>query len=116
MKPAGAEALRLGARRISRGYGEGEALVARTRLSLFGGLNPATGEIYEIDSPLLGKSVSGKVLVITSTKGSAAVDKILVLASREGVAPAAIIFTEIDPVAAARSHCGSNTGRNGSGS
>ena len=36
---------------------------------------------------------------LSTPRGSAAVDKILVLASREGVAPAAMIFAEVDPVA-----------------
>lgn len=86
-------------RKVAGGQAEGEALVAETRLSFWGGFDPATGSITEKHNPLEGKSLKGKVVVFISTKGSSGTSNMLNLAKRFGMQPAAFINTELDCLA-----------------
>ncbi len=83
-------------RNIVGGVAEGPALVADTRISFWGGFDPASGEIVEVGSPFEGVNVAGKVLVFRSTKGSSGTSLMLRLAKMAGNAPAAFINTELD--------------------
>ena len=78
---------------------EGEALVAQTTLSFWGEVDPMTGRVIAEGHPLEGRRLSGKVLVIKSTKGSSATPFVMGLAHAEGNAPAALVNTEIDALA-----------------
>ncbi len=86
-------------RKISGGRAEGEALVAATRLSFWGGFDPATGTITERGNPLEGKSLKNRVAIFISTKGSSGTSNMLNLAKRFGAQPAAFINTELDCLA-----------------
>jgi len=86
-------------RKISGGQAEGEALVAKTRLSFWGGFDPATGMITEKGNPLEGQTLKNKVVVFISTKGSSGTSNMLNLAKRFGAQPAAFINTELDCLA-----------------
>ena len=86
-------------RKISGGRAEGEALVAKTRLSFWGGYDPATGTITEKGNPLEGQTLRNKIVVFISTKGSSGTSNMLNLAKRFGVQPAAFINTELDCLA-----------------
>jgi len=57
-------------RKIFKGKVIGEALVTGDDISFYGGCDPETGEIVEKGHHLEGKSVSGKILVFPSGKGS----------------------------------------------
>ncbi len=91
--------IRLRGRKISGGQAEGEALVARTRLSFWGGFDPATGMITEKGNPLEGQTLKNRVVVFISTKGSSGTSNMLNLAKRFGAQPAAFINTELDCLA-----------------
>ena len=91
--------IRLRGRKISGGQAEGEALVARTRLSFWGGFDPATGMITEKGNPLEGQTLKNRIVVFISTKGSSGTSNMLNLAKRFGAQPAAIINTELDCLA-----------------
>jgi predicted aconitase with swiveling domain len=82
------------------GPGKGPALVLPEPLSLWGGLDPATGLIIDQRHPALGQSVQGRVLVLPIGRGSSSASSILLEAVRQGTAPAAIITAETDAILA----------------
>lgn len=82
------------------GEARGEALVLPAPLSLWGGLDPETGEIIDRRHPLLGEVVTGKVMVLPAGRGSSSASSILLEAVRVGTAPAAIITAEVDAILA----------------
>ncbi|MCX8204511.1 MAG: DUF126 domain-containing protein [Candidatus Nezhaarchaeota archaeon] len=92
--------LRLRGRAVSRGLGVGEALVLSKPLSLFGGVDAKTGRVVEKGLSLRGASVSGKVLVFPRSKGSTVGSWVLYELAMRGLAPAAIVNVETDPVVA----------------
>ena len=70
------------------------ALVLDEPLSLWGGIDPATGEIIDANHPQRGASVRGRVLVMASGRGSSSSSSVLAEAVRAGTAPAAILLGE----------------------
>lgn len=82
------------------GEAAGSALVLDKPLSLWGGLNPETGEIIEQRHPQWRANVSGRVLVMPAGKGSSSSSSILLEAVRQGTAPAAILLAEPDAILA----------------
>lgn len=82
------------------GQGAGEALVLPEPLSLWGGLDPKTGEIIDRRHPNSGDNVAGRVLVLPMGRGSSSASSILLEAVRLGTAPAAIILAETDAILA----------------
>lgn len=56
--------------KVAKGKAEGEALVTRTAISFFGGVNPETGLVTDKNHELSGKSITGKILVFPEEKGS----------------------------------------------
>src|SRR5574341_1096984 len=53
----------LNAHIVSRGRGEGEALVTSQPISFLGSIDPKTGVVVERGHELEGKSIKGKVLI-----------------------------------------------------
>ena len=76
--------------------GPPRALVLDEPLSLWGGIDPATGEVIDANHPQRGASVRGRVLVMSSGRGSSSSSSVLAEAVRAGTAPAAIILGEPD--------------------
>ena len=76
------------------------ALVLPEALSLWGGLEPTTGEIIDRRHPSAGQNVRGRVLVLPAGRGSSSASSILLEAVRLGNAPAAILTAEADPILA----------------
>lgn len=76
-----------------------EAVVCKTRISFWGGYDPANGIITEKDSPLEGTSLDHKIAFFISTKGSSGTANCLNLAKRYGTQPAAFVNTELDSLA-----------------
>ncbi len=87
-------------RRIFRGQVTGEVLYSPADISFYGGCDPKTGVIVEKGHPLEGMSVSGKVLVFRTGKGSTVGSYVLYALSKNGHAPLAIINESTDPVIA----------------
>ena len=88
------------ARVLIPGAGTGQALVLPEPLSLWGGLDPETGEIIDRRHPCSGQNVTGRVLVLPAGRGSSSTSSILLEAVRVGTAPAAIITAEPDAILA----------------
>ena len=82
------------------GRGQGVALVSKEPLSLWGGLNPQTGEIIDRRHDRSGAIVSGKVFVYPTGKGSSTTSTVLMDSVRSGTAPAAIVNVKTDPLSA----------------
>ncbi len=82
------------------GHSTGAALVLDAPLSLWGGLDPVTGDIIDQRHPQWGANVTGKVLVMPVGKGSSSASSILLEAVRLGTAPAAILLAEPDAILA----------------
>ncbi|MCB9444970.1 MAG: DUF126 domain-containing protein [Ardenticatenaceae bacterium] len=82
------------------GKTSGPALVLPEALSLWGGLDPETGEIIDRRHPNSGENVAGKVLVLPIGRGSSSASSILLEAVRQGKAPAAIVLAETDAILA----------------
>lgn len=87
--------------KVSKGKATGEALVSQSPLSFFGGINPETGLIVEKGHELEGASVSGKILVFPTGKGSTAGAYQLYELVICKKAPKAIINISADPIVAA---------------
>ena len=87
-------------RKIYPGEAEGEALVTNTGISFFGGVDPDSGVIVEKGHPLAGQSISGKILVFPSGKGSTVGSYTLYRLKLNGKAPAAIVNAECETITA----------------
>jgi uncharacterized protein len=86
------------ARLLVPGSARGEAVVLEEPLSLWGGMDPATGRVIDRRHPQLGRELAGKVLVMPSGRGSSSSSSILAEAIRAGTAPAAVLLHEPDPI------------------
>jgi hypothetical protein len=87
-------------RLIAPGRARAPALVLDEPLSLWGGLDPATGRVIELRHPQHGATVTGRVLVLPAARGSSSSASVLAEAVRAGTAPAAIVLGEPDLILA----------------
>ena len=87
-------------RKIFKGSAEGEVLATSEDISFYGGCDPETGNIVEEGHELEGQSVSGKILVFPTGKGSTVGSYVLYSLSKAGKAPLAIVNKTADPVIA----------------
>jgi predicted aconitase with swiveling domain len=94
------ETLILRGRPLVPGTAEGTVMKLNEPLSLWGGLEPRTGEIIDRRHPNSGQIVTGRVLVLPSGRGSSSASSILLEAVRLNTAPAAIITHEVDGILA----------------
>jgi len=78
----------------------GRALVLHEPLSLWGGMDPASGELIDARHPQRGARLTGRVLVMPSGRGSSSSASVLAESVRAGTAPAAIILAEPDLILA----------------
>jgi predicted aconitase with swiveling domain len=87
-------------RMINPGKARGEAMVSRTPIGFYGGIDPKTGVVIEKGHELEGKSVKGKILVFPSGKGSTVGSYVIYGLKKNGVAPAAIVNRETETIVA----------------
>jgi len=87
-------------RLISKGKGEGEALVTSQPISFYGGVDPNTGVVIEKGHELQGQRVKGKILVFPTGKGSTVGSYTLFRMKKNGTAPAGMINRECETVVA----------------
>jgi uncharacterized protein len=78
----------------------GRALVLGEPLSLWGGMDPVTGEIIDAHHPQRGARLTGRIVVMPSGRGSSSSASVLAEAVRAGTAPAAILLGEPDLILA----------------
>jgi len=90
----------LSGRVLAPGIASAEAIVLDQPLSLWGGLDAATGVVIEPRHPQRGASVTGRVLVMAEARGSSSSSSVLAEAARAGVAPAAILLGTPDLILA----------------
>ncbi len=91
-----AETIIIKGRKVVSGRAEGEALIADERVSFWGGTDPTKGIVHEVGNKFEGESFAGKIFIFRFTKGSSGTSAYINIASRLGVAPAAIINTSLD--------------------
>ena len=94
------EIVELEGRVIKAGIAEATALVSSEPIGFLGGVDPDTGIVVEADHPLAGQSVTGRVLVFPSGKGSTVGAYTLYRMSKAGTAPAAIINRDSEAIVA----------------
>ncbi len=80
------------------GSARGPALVLAEPLSMWGGLDPTTGEIIDRRHPQSTSIVTGTVLVLPWGRGSSSSSSVLAEAIRLGTAPEAILIVEPDDI------------------
>jgi predicted aconitase with swiveling domain len=91
---------RIEGRTIKAGRGEGIALVSPEPIGFLGGVDPETGVVIEQGHALEGCSVSGRVLVFPTGKGSTVGSFTLYRLSRNRKGPAAIIVQRSEAIVA----------------
>ena len=85
---------------ISPGKTEGVAIVSPEPIGFYGGIDIKTGIVIEKGHPLEGKSVTGKILVFPSGKGSTVGSYVIYGLKKNGVAPLGIINKETETIVA----------------
>lgn len=85
---------------IKSGRAEGTALVSSAPIGFLGGVDPDSGLVIEHGHPLEGVSVVGRVLVFPTGKGSTVGSYTIYRLARNGVAPAAMVCAESEPIVA----------------
>lgn len=87
-------------RKVVGGKAKGEALVSPEPICFLGGVDVKTGVITEVNHPLEGKSIAGKVLVFPTGKGSTGGSYLIFEAASNGVGPCAMINRNVEQVTA----------------
>jgi predicted aconitase with swiveling domain len=91
---------RINGRIISKGIGEGQAVVTNQPLSFLGGVDPKRGVIMDLKHELYGISIVGSVLVFPQGKGSTVGSYVMYQLKRNSKAPAAIINASSETIVA----------------
>ena len=87
-------------RTIKAGNGKGIALVSPEPIGFLGGVDPETGTVIEKGHPLEGQSISGRVLVFPTGKGSTVGSYTMYRLAKNDLAPAAIINAQSEAIIA----------------
>jgi predicted aconitase with swiveling domain len=85
---------------LAPGTARAPALVLDEPLSLWGGVDPATGRIIEPRHPQHGATVTDRALVMPAARGSSSSASVLAEMVRAGTAPAAVLLGEPDLILA----------------
>jgi predicted aconitase with swiveling domain len=85
---------------LVEGSATGTTLVLAEPLSFWGGLDPVNGEIVEATHPQRGETVTGRILVMPTGRGSSSSATVLAEAIRRGTGPAGIVLAEPDDIVA----------------
>ncbi len=92
--------MKLMGRKIYKGTIEGQAIVTNDGISFYGGVDPDTGKVVEVGHELEGQSITGKVLVFPTGKGSTVGSYTMYRMKKNSTAPIAIVNKEIDTIIA----------------
>jgi hypothetical protein len=96
----GSDKMKLKGRKIYKGIAEGEAIVTKDGISFYGGVDPDTGKVIEVGHELEGQSITGKIFVFPTGKGSTVGSYTLYRMKKNNTAPAAIVNEQIDTIIA----------------
>ena len=91
---------RIQGRTIKAGRAVGKALVSPEPIGFLGGVDPDTGTVIEKGHPLEGQSISGRVLVFPTGKGSTVGSYTLYRLARNQKGPAAIVNQRSEAIVA----------------
>ena len=80
------------------GSATGKALVSDVPISLWGGLDPETGEVIDRRHPLSRSVVTGHWLVVPHGRGSCSASGVFLEAAHNGRAPCGVIVSQPDPI------------------
>jgi len=83
---------------IIPGQAFGRILATDEGLSFWGGVDALTGVVIDAHHPLHGQSISGRVLVMPTTRGSCSGSGVMLDLALNGIAPAAFVFREAEDV------------------
>ena len=84
---------------VAPGEARGQVLVCEEPLSFWGGVDPATGRIVDAHHPQAGETVSDRILLMPTTRGSCSGSGVMLDLALTGRAPAALVFREAEEVA-----------------
>ena len=96
----GGDKLKLKGRKVYKGIAEAEAIVTKDGISFYGGVDPDTGKVVEVGHELEGQTITGKVLVFPTGKGSTVGSYTMFRMKKNNTAPVAIVNKEIDTIIA----------------
>lgn len=85
-------------RQLVAGHATGEIFVLDRPLSFWGGYDPVAGTIADVAHPQRGRSLAGRVVVMSHGRGSSSSSAVLAEALRLGTGPAAIVLGEPDQI------------------
>lgn len=80
------------------GIAEGRVLAFDEGLSFWGGVDGKTGRIVDAHHPLCGQSLSGRVVVMSTSRGSCSGSGVLLDLALNGHAPAALVFRDAEDI------------------
>ncbi len=84
---------------ILAGEAKGPILRLDEPLSFWGGVDPATAMVIDTRHPQHGACLSGAVVMMSTTRGSCSGSGVVLEMALSGVAPAALVFAEVEDVA-----------------
>ncbi len=96
----GSNKMKMEGRKIYKGMAEAEAIVTKDGISFYGGVDPDTGKIVEVGHEIEGQSITGKILVFPTGKGSTVGSYTMYRMKKNNTAPAAIVNKQIDTIVA----------------
>jgi predicted aconitase/predicted aconitase with swiveling domain len=77
---------------------EGPILVCTEGLSVWGGVDPVTGQIIDAHHPQQGETLAGRVVLMPTSRGSCTGSGVLLGLAFAGTAPKALIFREAEDI------------------
>ncbi len=80
------------------GVASGEVLALDATLSIWGGVDAASGRIVDATHPQSGESLAGKIVVLPHGRGSSSSSSVLAEMLRIGTGPAGIVLEEPDSI------------------
>ena len=83
---------------VHDGSAQGRLMVLDKPLSLWGGVDPLTGEITDPRHPRHREAIRGRILVMERTIGSSSSSAIMLELLRGGVAPAGVVVAHPDAI------------------
>ena len=92
--------MKIEGRKIYKGKASGSALVTTMGISFFGGVDPETGIVVEKGHELEGLTITDRILVFPTGKGSTVGSYTLYRLKMAGLAPQAIINAECETITA----------------
>ena len=77
---------------------DGEIIVCPEGLSFWGGVDPETGRVIDTHHDLCGQSLSGKIVLMPTSRGSCSGSGVLLELALNERAPAAFVFREVEEI------------------